>query len=208
MLGGAGSAPARLGSDITHRPSDSGILLIDPSDSGLSLDKPIDLSNSDMLKTTNFSASESAELKADDDFLLTPLEENTEDESDSGSQVIMLDTEGEFDDATATLLASQVPGLNSSMLVEEESPLGGLGGASARWAAQRRRLAGQHGGAGPVMVPAGPEVQFSVFSVAGLAVCSIALVVCGIMMYDVVRNMWSWDSPYGVDSVILKTLIK
>jgi excisionase family DNA binding protein len=204
VLGGAGSGGS--GSDITHRPSDSGILLIDPSDSGLSLDKPIDLSGSDaMLQTTDFSASESAELKADDDFLLTPLEEAAEDESDSGSQVIMLDTEGEFDDATATLLASQIPGLNSSLLVEEESPLGGLGGMGGEAPVARGPAMG---GAGPVMVPAQPEVQFSAFSVAGLAVCSIALVICGIMMYDVVRNMWSWDSPYGVDSVILKTLIK
>jgi excisionase family DNA binding protein len=210
VLGGAGStAGSGMGSDITHRPSDSGILLIDPSDSGLSLDKPIDLSNSDMLKTTDFSASESAELKADDDFLLTPLEENAEDESDSGSQVIMLDTEGEFDDATATLLASQVPGLNSSMLVEEESPLGGLGGGLGALGGDVATARGSAmGGAGPMMVPAGPEVQFSIFSVAGLAVCSVALVICGIMMYDVVRNMWSWDSPYGVDSVILRTLIK
>ncbi|HWC89433.1 MAG TPA: helix-turn-helix domain-containing protein [Pirellulales bacterium] len=204
VLGGAGSGGS--GSDITHRPSDSGILLIDPSDSGLSLDKPIDLSGSDaMLQTTDFTASESAELKADDDFLLTPLEEAAEDESDSGSQVIMLDTEGEFDDATATLLASQIPGLNSSLLVEEESPLGGLGGMGGEAPVARGPAMG---GAGQVMVPAQPEVQFSAFSVAGLAVCSIALVICGIMMYDVVRNMWSWDSPYGVDSVILKTLIK
>lgn len=198
------------GSDITHRPSDSGILLIDPSDSGLSLDKPIDLSGSDaMLETTDFSAAAAAaaksgtELKADDDFLLTPLDEAAEDESDSGSQVIMLDTEGDFDDATATLLASQVPGLNTSLLVEEESPLGGLGALGGEAPVSRAAAA-----PGTVMVPAQPEVQFSALSVAGLALCSIALAVCGIMIFDVVRNMWSWDSPYAIDSVILKNLIK
>src|SRR5581483_11668747 len=109
---------------------DSGILLIDPSDSGLSLDKPLDLaggSDSLMGETTDFTA-DSGVMKADDDFLLTPLEEATEDESDSGSQVIMLDTEGEFDDATATLLASQIPGMGS--MLEEESPMAaaGMGG--------------------------------------------------------------------------------
>ncbi|HEX4148082.1 MAG TPA: hypothetical protein VHY20_03800, partial [Pirellulales bacterium] len=156
--------------------------------------------------TTDFSASESSELKADDDFLLTPLEENIEDESDSGSQVIMLDTEGEFDDATATLLASQVPGLSTSMLVDEESPLGGMGGLGGEMAGARGATMG--GAAGAVMVPARPEVQFSALSVVGLAFCSLCLVVCGLMMYDVVRNMWSWDSAYGVDSVILRFFVK
>jgi hypothetical protein len=202
---GAGSGS---GSDITHRPSESGILLIDPSDSGLSLESPPDLSTGSdpMLETTNFTVDEGSGVKADDDFLLTPLEEAGEDDSDSGSQVIMLDTEGEVDEATATLLASQIPGLTNSMLVEEESPLagglGGMGGAEAEPSAMPRRGAAA-AAAGPV-VYASPEVPFSVLSVLGLALCTIALTVCGIMMYDVVRNMWSWDSPYQVDSVLIK----
>jgi hypothetical protein len=198
--GGTGS-----GSDITHRPSDSGILLIDPSDSGLSLDKPFDLgAGSDpSMQTSDYVADtgDLGELKADDDFLLTPLEEASEDESDSGSQVIMLETEGEFDDATATLLASQVPGLGASML-EEESPLGGLGDAPA---GTGRAAAGAPGGAPMMMVPAKAETPFSALQVLGLAACTIAVAMSGIMLHDVVRNMWSWDSSYGVNSALMNT---
>jgi hypothetical protein len=195
--GGPGS-----GSDITHRPSDSGILLIDPSDSGLSLDKPFDLGDGSdpSMQTSDYVADtgDLGELRADDDFLLTPLEEAAEDESDSGSQVIMLETEGEFDDATATLLASQVPGLGASML-EEESPLGGLGDAPTT-----RAAAGAAGGA-PMMMPARAETPFSALQVLGLAACTIAVAMCGIMLHDVVRNMWSWDSSYSVDSALMNT---
>ena len=197
--GGTGS-----GSDITHRPSDSGILLIDPSDSGLALDKPFDLgAGSDpSMQTSDYVADtgDLGELKADDDFLLTPLEEASEDESDSGSQVIMLETEGEFDDATATLLASQVPGLSASML-EEESPLGGLGDSPAGTG----RAAAGAAGAPMMMVPAKAETPFSALQVLGLAACTIAVAMCGIMLHDVVRNMWSWDSSYGVNSTLMNT---
>ena len=71
-------------------------------------------------------------MKGDDDFLLTPLEEQTEDSTDSGSQVIAL--EGEFgDDATATLMAGDVPGLGAMLEADGLSPLasgataGGMG---------------------------------------------------------------------------------
>ena len=186
-------------SDVTHRPSDSGILLIDPGDSGLSLDQPLDLGtggSSGVLETTNFQlgGDDAEALQGDDDFLLTPLEEGAEDESDSGSQVIMLDTEGEgdFGEATATLLSSQIPGL-----LEEESPLGGgfgagggLGGATAA-------------APGMVMVPAVREVPFPGYMVALLAVCMITVGLSGAMMYDLMRSMWSWNEPYAINSQLM-----
>jgi len=77
VLGGSGS-----GSDITIG-GDSGISLVDPADSGLSLEDPLDLGGGeeslelgedDMLTLGEAADTESpTELKADDDFLLTPL---------------------------------------------------------------------------------------------------------------------------------------
>lgn len=199
VLGGSG------GSDLTHRPSDSGILLVDPADSGLSLDRPLDLTGSDprLGATTEFSTAESAELevKGDDDFLLTPLEESTEDDSDSGSQVIMLDTEGEFDDATATLLASQIPGMEGMLAVEEPS--------TATMGAEAMMGAGPTTARGPVqtVVVGVREAPFSALSVMGLAACTLFLAVAGTMMYDLVRNMWSWNSAYGTSSMFMDALI-
>jgi hypothetical protein len=180
-------------SDVTHRPSDSGILLIDPGDSGLSLDQPLDLGAgaSGVLETTEFQLGGSAPgLEADDDFLLTPLDESSEDESDSGSQVIMLDTEGEsdFGEATATLLSSQIPGM-----LEEDSPMGAFGAATGVSPA----------GQAAVMVPAVAETPFPGWLVGMLAVCMMTVGLSGALAYDLVRNMWSWQGPYPVNSAIM-----
>jgi|GEM_PF-335036 hypothetical protein len=213
------SSGSSSGSDITHRPSDSGILLLDPSDSGLSLERPLELgaSGSDpMMATTEFSAdsgdfsADSGEIEAmpelsgEDDFLLTPSDELTEDASDSGSQVIMLDTEGEFEDATATLLAGQIPGLGA--ITEDDSPLGGLGGMGGAAPASPLSSRAAAAAAAQAAAAAVPEVPFSAFSVLMLAGCSVVLAFSGILVYDVVRNMWSWDNPYGVSSVIISTI--
>ena len=110
MIGGGSSA-----SGITLS-GDSGISLVDPADSGLSLEEPLELGGSgtgeslelgeeDILQLAESSKSHSG-LKADDDFLLTPMEETTDvDESESGSQVIALDTDS--DDAAAIVGPSQ-----------------------------------------------------------------------------------------------------
>jgi len=213
------SSGSSSGSDITHRPSDSGILLLDPSDSGLSLERPLELSASGsdpMMATTEFSAdsgefsADSGEIEAmpelsgEDDFLLTPSDELTEDASDSGSQVIMLDTEGEFEDATATLLAGQIPGLGA--ITEDDSPLGGLGGMGGAAPASPLSSRAAAAAAAQAAAAAVPEVPFSAFSVLMLAGCSAVLAFSGILVYDVVRNMWSWDNPYGVSSVIISTI--
>ena len=209
-----GSTP---GSDVTHRPSDSGILLIDPGDSGLSLEAPpeiggsavnlggsnLHLSSDDA--TSDFNFGEASEIKADDDFLLTPLEEVGEDDSDSGSQVIMLDTEesdagGGFGEATATLLASDIPGLSG--MLEEESPLGGAfgspmgggfstGGGVATAGAQQMQM---------MMVR---EAPFPGWLVAMLGLCTLTLGLGGAMMFDLMMNMWSWDGPFPVNSAIM-----
>jgi len=35
----------------------------------------------------------------------------------------------------------------------------------------------------------------------------IFLALCGMMTYDLARNMWSWDQPYAVNSSIMDTLL-
>ena len=106
VLGGSGA-----GSDITIG-GDSGISLVDPADSGLSLEEPLnlgaggeeslELGEDDML---SFSAStqSSPSVKTDDDFQLTPMPDTEADESESGSQVIALDTEGEGDEGVTMI---------------------------------------------------------------------------------------------------------
>jgi excisionase family DNA binding protein len=123
VLGGSGS-----GSDITLG-GDSGISLVDPADSGLSLEEPLDLGagdeslelgEDDMILLDDEAP---AGAKAEDDFLLTPLDDESDDDSESGSQVIALDTEG---DESATMVASTSNASMAAML-DEDLSAGGLG---------------------------------------------------------------------------------
>src|SRR6185312_15608951 len=139
-LGGSG-----LGSDVTLDAGSSGISLVDPKDSGLSLEEePLALGGSskkvksldmggddDMILLEEQGDSEAAtQLKADDDFLLTPLDDAGVDESDSGSQVIALDSEVEFDESAATMLGGAQMGAVGMLEEDTGADFGeGLGAA-------------------------------------------------------------------------------
>ncbi|HYW79940.1 MAG TPA: helix-turn-helix domain-containing protein [Thermoguttaceae bacterium] len=217
VLGGNGG-----GSDISIG-GDSGISLVDPADSGLSLEEPLELVSSseeslelgedDILSLSDDEdTAPVAEAEAEeDDFLLTPLEDaSDEDDSESGSQVIALDTEGEPDEA-ATMIAGAGGGGMAAMLEEDlgdgsdmvdlGSPMDGaapLGGQPAGLAA------------GQPATPAAAavaETPYSVWNVLSLAMCAIFLSLTGMMMYDLMRNMWSWDSAYQVNSSIMEFIL-
>ncbi len=206
-------------SDVTIGASDSGISLADPADSGLSLeDDALELGGSvigdeslvlgeddDMITLGDEVADPSAatQLKSDDDFLLTPLDEGgMDDESESGSQVIALDETGEFDQSAATLLGE---GQGVGMLDEDQvEPLEGAmpagGGAAAVAAAPQ-------GAAGIIMQQAVPEAPYSIWNVLSLFVCILLLCFTGMMMYDVVRQIWSWEGTHAVNSGLMEGFI-
>ncbi len=197
---------AKPGSDITRGATDSGIHLVDPKDSGLSLEQPLELggSNVEMLELGEadvISLDESADvegatqLRSDDDFLLTPVQDAGADESDSGSQVIALDSE---EDMSSTSFTPATTGMVA--MLEEESPDGGLpGGAPA---------AGLAAGPALLTAPQVPEAPFSGWSVLGLACCALLLVMVGIVMQDTIRNMWQFESPNPISQKITDSLDK
>lgn len=207
------------GSDITISPGDSGISLLDPSDSGLSLEQPLELSSADEDDSSfDLSSSDSSgtlgdsssdfdsdavmEIKDEDDFLLTPLEEAVDDESqDSGSQVIALDSDtGDFDDAAPTLLGDAAAPASTALLEEDDvgAGLGALGGVTAPGLAM---------GPGMVMAPAQAESPYGVLAMTFLSFGVFFLAFCGMMIFDVVRNIWSFDSPYAVNSVLMDSIL-
>jgi len=104
------------GSDVTQSPTDSGIQLISASDSGLSLDQPLALGSS-ARRLLDGGEGEGAEGKGEDDFLLTALDDTGEESSDSGSQVIALDSDDEISSGMFAPLAG------GAGLLEEE-PMG------------------------------------------------------------------------------------
>lgn len=198
VLGGSGS-------DVSSGVGDSGISLMDPSDSGLDLEEAsldlgsgiggesLELGEEDMITLGGEDADLSAatQLGGEEDFLLTPLED-AEDESGSGSQVIALDADGGFDASSATM---PVGGDAMAMLEEDLGPVGGGLAASpigAMPAPQQQ-----------VVTIAQPEAPYSIFNVLALFVCVLVLCLVGIMMFDLVRNIWTWGEPYDTNSAIL-----
>jgi excisionase family DNA binding protein len=202
------------------RTGDSGISLLDPSDSGLSLESaPLELGGSaveslelgedDMILTEDEAAGASGAAPggavgadSDDDFLLTPLEEASAEESDSGSQVIALDEDVEFEEAA--------PGASGVSTLEEaggllEDDLGEGLGAGALAPATVRETAPAAAGAGALA--AAPEAPFSGWNIASLALCSVLLIFVGMFMFDLLRNMWSWNGPYSVNSSLMDMVL-
>ena len=222
------------GSDVTSGAGDSGINLSNPADSGLSLEEPLDLSGGSSIESLELGEDDiiavdepadtevPTDLGGDDDFLLTPMSDELDEESDSGSQVIDLDSE-EFDESAATLLAdnaSPMDELEEGVAFEtldddglesldggleeldggfdgglDDAPLGGASetaaGATALGTASK----------------AAPEAHYSLANVLSLFAIACMLGVAGLMMLDLISNMWSWDQNYAFKSSLMDTII-
>ncbi|HID76883.1 MAG TPA: DNA-binding protein [Planctomycetaceae bacterium] len=213
VLGGTGS-----GSDVTIG-ADSGISLVDPADSGLSLEEPLDLGGSeeslelgedDMLTLSGGEEGGEAqveELDVDSDFELTPLEEAEEEDSESGSQVIALE---ESEQEAPTMPAEAAP----TPVMEEAAPVADLGLAEAAPAAAVTEApfvqpTGPTAEAVPAMAPAAalPEAPYTLWNVLALGACVLLLALSGMMCFDLLLHMWSWDSPNPVSSSLMDLIL-
>jgi len=203
VLGGS-SGPD---SDITIGGGDSGISLIDPADSGLSLEDPLDLSLGSDVPLAKTGADEvdlevaggeqAFELASDDDFLLTPMEEAAEEDSeDSGSQVIALDESGELDDAAVGLEADADD--MGAMLEEDTGEALEMEEESAPVFAATTTVAA---------TPVARESQFSVWQIVSLSSCILILTLTGMMMFDLTQNMWSWGGTTPLTSSIMDGIL-
>jgi hypothetical protein len=203
------------GSDITLDSGDSGINLISPSDSGLALDDiPLDVGGSAILSSLSLEGSDpefsllgsdvgagavtasSSGLQTDDDFQLTPLSEGGLDDGDSSSQVIALDADLGGFEGGAALLEDGFPAEPDEgvVLTEEfgESPVD-MGMA--------------YTGAAPVMVPAGEGIRFDGVTMAFLTICTLFLILGGVMALDMLRNVWSWNDNLAINSSLMDAIL-
>ena len=210
VIGGSGS-----GSDITLG-SDSGISLMDTNDSGISLEgglelvpseESLELDEDDMLTLAGGADTEApTQLRTDEEFMLTPFEEAESEETESGSQVIALDTEP----ATGSS-----PGMAELLGAEAAAPLGVAptipGAVPGAAAPGIGAFPGPVPGVAPVMepsmvVPVG-EAPWGTLWNTMLIVCTVLLALCGMMCFDLVRNMWSWNGPYSLNSTIMDAIL-
>ena len=60
-----------------------------------------------------------------------------------------------------------------------------------------------------MMAPVVPEAPFSIWNVLAMFVCVAVLCLVGMMMTDLVRNMWNWEhGTYTVNSGLMDALIE
>ena len=193
------------GSDVTRGAGDTGINLR-PSDSGLNLEEvPLDLAGSSVsslelpedddiiaLEELEASPDEATQLRADEDFQLAPSADLQQDEEDSGSQVIALEDSQAFAEAGGGGL-------------EDVGPLlPGSGAADDIDIQQEVR---------PVTTPrdflaAAPEMPYSIWNILALLLIVVTLSLTGMLMTDVVRNMWSWDGTYSASTPLMDSAVR
>jgi excisionase family DNA binding protein len=181
------------GSDIALSAESSGINIISPSDSGLALDE-VALSSASMSSPLDLGGAMGSdvaleplelsedEMEGEEAFQLTPLGEEDEEEKDS-SQVIALD---EIDEEAAAPVFQVEPG--------DE----GLGADFA--------TAGLVPGAMPVAVATTEDLSMPGWVFAILSINLFLLLICGMMAFDLVRNIWSWDEVSTVNSWLLEVV--
>jgi excisionase family DNA binding protein len=171
------------GSDVTLSGESSGINIISPSDSGLALDEvALDLAGSSPIgssldlgeiseaaesRVEPMALGEEAE-KAGEDFQLTPIGEEAEEEDKDSSQVIALDEVAEEEAVGAPIGTG-----DSRILAEDFGAVGLVPGA--------------------VTVIDAAETTFSTANIVLLGCCMFLLAVCGMLIYDLLCNMWIWE---------------
>lgn len=58
----------------------------------------------------------------------------------------------------------------------------------------------------PTAVAAPPQAEWGVGPFVGLLFSTLLMAVCGMMMFDLVRSMWSWNDPSGFNSPLLSII--
>ncbi len=182
------------GSDVTLSSESSGINIISPSDSGLALDA-LDLAGSSPIgssldlgdvREAAESGLEPMDLeagasKAGEDFQLTPIGEDADEEDKDSSQVIALDE-----------------------VAEEEAVGAPLGGGDSQILSEDFGAVGLTPGAVTIVDPS--ETTFSTANVVMLGCCMFLLAGCGMLAYDLVRNMWIWNNVSQPSSWLLEAV--
>ena len=206
------------GSDISIA-GDSGINLMSPSDSGLSLEsEPLDLAGSSIsaldlgAELADVSGSDRSgsgagsdgslvDFQADEEFQLSPSGIGIDADMDSGSQVIEI----EDSEALAEPLGMDDAGmpLGGDVFGEPEE------GEVLALDAEEEAVEIDGSSAAPVgaRAIAGYEVPFSLFQCISLMLVLCVMSLGGMLMTDLVRNMWAYEPLAAPVSSLTDSLI-
>lgn len=219
-----------MGSDISIA-GDSGINLMSPSDSGLSLEsEPLDLAGSsisaldlgaELAEGTGSGAGSSGygsglvpagsgvNFQGDDEFQLSPSGIQLDKSDESASQVIDVEDSGgvavEYDDAGGfdDNVAFDEAGFDDGMAVEAGFDDGEAMDDGDGIAVDERPMSAASVGG----IPTGYEIPFTLFQTIGLMLILLVMTLGGMLMTDLVRNMWSYAEPSAPVSSLTDWLI-
>ena len=212
MLGSAGSDISIAG--------DSGINLMSPSDSGLSLEsEPLDLAGSSIssldldveLADGSNSGSASGDLavdfEADEEFQLSPSGIGLDTDVDSGSQVIEVEESEAIADAVD--FAEQDAFGDAASLDDGVFAADADAGDALALDAEDGAIALDDSSEAVVTPVAGGayEVPFTVFQCITLVLIICVMSVGGMLMTDLVRNLWTYAEPTTPISSLTDLLI-
>jgi hypothetical protein len=192
--------------------SDTGINLTSPSDSGLSLlDEPLDLGSSvsslELPEDDEIVAiDDDGQLQVEEEFQLEPSAGSGADDDDaSGSQVIPLD-ESSFESS-----GNDMFGVEEPLLMEDTSGMGVMDtalGDPGLGPAITPSPAGTPGtSALPSPVSADPYADYTATNVLVLFTIVTFLAVGGILMADLMLNMWSWSGTTPISTTLMDTVL-
>lgn len=209
------------GSDISLA-GDSGINLMSPSDSGLSLEsEPLDLAGSsisaldlggDSLSPSSGGSGSGSlvDFQADEEFQLSPSGVGIDADDDSGSQVIEVEDSAafvgdvDFGDAAygnSEIVAGEGLLADSGVMADDalvaEDALG-----DPDMGVQSGTSVAAMGG-----VPVAYETPFTVWQVVVLASILVLMSLCGMLMTDLMRNLWTYSEPSAPVSSLTDALI-
>ncbi len=122
--------------------------------------------------------------------------------SDSSGEVEDLPSEDEFNLTPALELDDQDTESGSQVIALDDEPFDAESQTVLSQEAQPEAAVAPM----PMMVAA-PEAPFSGWTVTGLAFLFIFLAITGMMMFDMVMHMWSWDGPYSYNSSLMDLIL-
>lgn len=169
-----------LGSDSESESSKSSAR---SSDEGLQL-------SDESLVVPGAASDDGEPLLPDEEFMLAPSEDLLGDESsDSGSQVIALeDSDSISTDISGALVPDSASGIDAD--VSPFTPISTPEGISD-----------------PAAMMAIPDSPYSVVNVLWLLILVSLLGATGILLMDIVRNMWTWRGEYAATSWLMEAIV-
>ncbi|MFW6170797.1 MAG: helix-turn-helix domain-containing protein [Planctomycetota bacterium] len=139
-------------------------------------------------------------LEQDEEFLLSPSDSVFGDESsDSGSQVIALEDSSAFESDSDVEVPEGVEDAEPMLVEDEDEALGDQLGPIGTVAEEPRAV--------PAAGAEAIEADYSMWNIISLLLVVLLLSVVGMLMTDVVRNLWSWNSDMAASSAVANSIV-